>query len=683
MSAARRTLAAVVLLLFVVACEGPVGPKGDPGEAGPPGPTPDTGVAMDAAIDSVSADASDIPLEANGLVGRVTDTADRVVAGGRVVLVLAADVMALAETPIDVSLAPAEAALSTIDEPIEDLLDAERGYAEAVTDADGVYRFTTLPEQSVFVVFVPAATDAARLPGGTYARTAQDPASLLGTRLDLEVSCVPSAEARFIGSTACLFCHGRHRSFDTAHSVGLTVPGQRGAHQDTSRYPDFDAILARFDTSLYFYDCDGASPGAGLCKVSETAPAAPAVVSFIADLRLDPSVPPGGQGRYRVVFRNQRAAETASYDVDLVYGGVLQRSQLLARMSGPSGRPMRFPLPFQFQNQGDDGRPDPADWTWRDTGSSVFYDHAAGTLRTPAPDASFDANCAGCHFTGYSAHDGGGAGAFASAVASPEGAYDYDGDGRREQINVGCESCHGPGSEHLEADVRGTAIVSPQLLTPGRALAICGGCHSAPANTPLPLDADGHMPRAGIRRSELLESHFAGSEVDPANIFPSGDARVHRQQYTDHIRSAKYRNESVIVTCDDCHDPHGRDAEPHDLYFGIRDDAGCTSCHSDRRYADEIRMHIAMRTGDDHAGLEDDMLLCTLCHMTRTATGGSHVEGLLDADPATAAPVQYYQGDLATHRYRTSGFEYASEQPATVTQSCGICHRLVLPNPPI
>jgi hypothetical protein len=185
-----------------------------------------------------------------------------------------------------------------------------------------------------------------------------------------------------------------------------------------------------------------------------------------------------------------------------------------------------------------------------------------------------------------------------------------------------------------------------------------------------------------MRRSELILRHFAGTEARPTDLHASGDAHAHRLQYVDHVRSAKYRNGQALVVCTDCHDPHGRSAEPHDLYFSIRDNAGCTSCHSDRSFIDDLRAHVTTATGSDHGGLEDHQLVCSQCHMPPTARGGSRVEGLLDADPASAEAVQYFQGDLATHSYRTSGFDVAAAQPASVTQPCGICHRVVLPNPP-
>jgi hypothetical protein len=54
----------------------------------------------------------------------VLDGARRTVSGGTVYLVPAADVTRLAQTPLDLTLAPSAAARATHDEPLEDVIDA-------------------------------------------------------------------------------------------------------------------------------------------------------------------------------------------------------------------------------------------------------------------------------------------------------------------------------------------------------------------------------------------------------------------------------------------------------------------------------------------------------------------------------------------------------------------------------
>ena len=676
-----RTLLALVLLATLAACEGPVGPMGDPGpagEGGPPGPPGPPGTLSDAGPDP-----DPFPLEPDGLVGRVLDTAGMPLEGGRVVLVLASDVAALAATPIDPTLAPAAAAASTVDEPIEDVIDGATDLASATIDATGVYRFTSLPDADVFVVALPAPGDDSRLPGGEQARFAQARASLVGSRLDLTVSTHQSPDATYVGTSTCVTCHGRHQAFGTAHFAGLSAPGSPGYEQDRSAWPDFDAALDRFEAgaTLYFYDCDtGRDP---VCAVSETDPGGAAVVSFEAELARDTSVPLGMPGAYTVTLRNRRAVEQVTYPVELTYGGALWRQAFLVPVA-KSGGFERHVLPFEYGHQGrvDDvrllARP------WRDVGSSDWYDHTAGALRVPESNVSFDRECAGCHFTGFARTGDATTGFRASAIASPFGSYDYDGDGRREQIDVGCEGCHGPGSEHLAAHGEGVAIVSPGLLTPGRANALCGTCHSQARGTDgggAPLDSAGRMPRPGLRRSELLANHRGGPEAPAADLFPSGDSRHHRSQYVDHVRSSMYRNDSILVACLDCHTLHGDAPAEHDLRVAANDNAGCTSCHNDAVFLTP-RMHVdAMTAVGAHGAVSDDNLLCTSCHMPPTARGGAAVYGLLDNRPATSTPVQYMAGDLASHRYTVSGFGTAATQPASVTNPCALCHVALLPNP--
>ncbi len=676
-----RALAVCLLLALSCApalagCEGPVGPRGDPGpggEAGPPGPPGPPGDISDAGGPGL-----EIPLEPEGLVGRVVDTAGVLLAGGRVVLVPASDVDALASTPIDPTLPPSAAALSTIDEPIEDLLDLGAASLVSVTiDTDGLYRFVTLPDVDAFLVVVPAVGDAGHLPGGEQARIAQARASLVGRRLDLTVSTSPSADATYVGSSTCTSCHGHHVAYGTAHFVGLSVPGRRGYLADTSRWPRFDAALARFEAgvTLHFYDCaPGADPA---CRVSETTPPPSAMLSFDAVLARDTAVTLGSPGAYRVTLENRRGAGMASYPVDLTYGGAMGRQTFIVPITRAGGVERQV-LPFQFQEAGDATLSDPRAWPWADIGSSSWYDFAAGVLRQPSSTASFDRSCAGCHFTGFRLEGDSASGFRASALPTLDGAADYDLDGRLEEMNVGCEGCHGPGSEHVDARGNGVAIVSPQLLLAERADVICGTCHTREAGGP-PLDSDGRRPIPGLRRRDLLGRYMPGPELAADDAWPSGDPRRAQLEYVMHASSAMARNDLILTACTDCHDVHGVPAVPHDLVRPAEDNALCTGCHG----ADEFRMprmHLAS-VGDPHLGLEDDAILCTACHMPPTARGGALRVGLLDALPATAPPVQYWLGDLATHRYRTSRFDVASVQPASVTQTCAICHALTLPNP--
>jgi len=673
-------IAALVLALACTSveagCEGPVGPRGDPGPAGetgprgPPGEIPDAGAPSDAP--------SALSLEPEGLVGRVLDTAGVPLAGGRVVLVPASAIATLAGSPIDPTLAPAAAAASTIDEPIEDTITSlGAALASATIDVDGVYRFTTLADQNVFLVVVPANGDAGHLPGGEHARIAQARASLVGRRVDLTVSTAPSSHARYVGSASCVGCHGDHGAFASAHFVGLDVPGRRGYLEDTTRWPRFDAALARFeaDAVLHFYDC--APSHDPPCRISETEPAAPAIVSFDAELARVGSIPLGSPGAYAVTLRNRLGAGSATYPVDLTYGGALARQAFIVPVMR-SGGVERQVLPFQFQHDGDASFANSAAWPWADIGSAGWYDFATSTLRVPGSRASFDRSCAGCHFTGFRLEGDETSGFHASALPTIVGDADYDLDGRLEEIDVGCEGCHGPGSEHVEAGGHGVAIVTPTLLTAERADVICGTCHGSASNGP-PLDAMARRPMPGLRRSELLARFLSGPELATDDAWPSGDPRHAQLEYVMHTSSSMARNGRVLTTCTDCHDAHGAPDQPHDLLSNPGDNAACTSCHDAAEFL-TARMHVT-RVGDAHLGLEDTALICTACHMPPTARGGAARLGLRDTTPITATPVQYWVGDLATHRYRTSRFDVASVQPASVTQACGLCHAVMLPNP--
>ena len=693
----------IVCLIAAVGCEGPRGPSGPAGDAGPKGNDGEPGVdGADGAQGKRGAEGArgpsgqqddagvTLPLEPKGVVGWVRDPSGQVVAGGTVYFVPVSDVAALSKKPIDLSLSPKKTAALATDEPLEDLIDAHATtYVRAAVGHDGVYRLQKLATGSYFVVFIPAETDGAHLPGGSACRSALEQESLAGAQLDLRVSGRPSDTATYVGSSGCFGCHGRHRSLRTAHRLSLQVPAMRGAFQDATAFPDLDQGIDAFEqtTTLYYYDCNADRAGEGKCSVTRTDPALAtpsAVVSFELVLSRNSAVPRQEVGAYTLEVVNRAGTGTASYDLALTYGGMLSRQHYLMRRENAGAGFSYFVLPLQRNVHGDDANPEPRDWVFADYHSEQWYDFADSSLREPDNTQAFDNQCAGCHFTGMRLTGDAEQGFAAHAVGEGNGDFDYDGDGRREEINVGCEACHGPASEHLEASVRGVRIVSPSLLSPERELVLCGRCHSRPLGiggdaSATPLSQAGHMPPPGIRRAEFAKGFTTRVDGEDGDFYPSGDSKSHHAQYSDFLRSSMARNASVLMTCTSCHDAHGSDQDAHELKRRANDNAACTGCHSQAQYV-APHDHVEQATSFVHDASSDQALSCTACHMVRTAISGARQRALRDNIPSDPV-VQYFHGDVASHRFTVTRRDHYTEQPVAATLSCGFCHGTDFPNP--
>jgi predicted CXXCH cytochrome family protein len=133
------------------------------------------------------------------------------------------------------------------------------------------------------------------------------------------------------------------------------------------------------------------------------------------------------------------------------------------------------------------------------------------------------------------------------------------------------------------------------------------------------------------------------------------------------------------MTCTSCHDAHGSDDHEHELRLAADDNASCTGCHSADSYA-SLRGHVETATGFVHDASSDSELACTVCHMVRTATSGARHPELLDRIPATPT-VQYFHGDIASHRFAVTSGEHFAEQPVAATLRCGFCHGTEFVNP--
>jgi hypothetical protein len=161
----------------------------------------------------------------------------------------------------------------------------------------------------------------------------------------------------------------------------------------------------------------------------------------------------------------------------------------------------------------------------------------AGWVAYHAGESEIPFDCASCHTTGYIAegnHDG---------LPGLVGTWVEDG--------VGCENCHGPGSNH----VNNPYIVSMSIVRESEA---CGACHS---------------------RTEVTAIEAHDGFID------------HNQQYSE-LFSSKKR----VMECVDCHNPH-----QSTIYGDGADKSECETCHfeqdeyqkiTDRRHASCVDCHM-------------------------------------------------------------------------------------------
>lgn len=162
--------------------------------------------------------------------------------------------------------------------------------------------------------------------------------------------------------------------------------------------------------------------------------------------------------------------------------------------------------------------------------------------------------CDGCHSVGYDIHT--------KQVA---------------EWNVGCERCHGPGSEHVAQPSR-TNIQNPARMDYVHASDTCIQCHSQGQPLANPIEGKYYDWPVGYNAGLKLADYWKLEERtlgEPTNFlyYPDGTAHKNRMQGNDFAQSVMYRRG---VTCFDCHDVHGTDN-----YAQLRKPAEqlCLGCH--------------------------------------------------------------------------------------------------------
>ena len=196
-----------------------------------------------------------------------------------------------------------------------------------------------------------------------------------------------------------------------------------------------------------------------------------------------------------------------------------------------------------------------------------------------------DATCDGCHTTGFTATKDKDSGRWI---------------GRKIELGVACESCHGPGSAHA-ASRRGSDIVNPIRLSGIQQDQLCGQCHSRVTNK---QEKELSFPTGFKPGDADLEQRvdFWNFRANPRNFWSNGHASKNRQQLHDGEFS---KHRAAGVTCITCHDTHS--PRTGHAQLRLEKNALCAQCHPASAAMAEGSVMSKMGVG------------CVNCHMAKLA----------------------------------------------------------------
>ena len=177
--------------------------------------------------------------------------------------------------------------------------------------------------------------------------------------------------------------------------------------------------------------------------------------------------------------------------------------------------------------------------------------------------------------------------------------------------NVGCEMCHGAGSDHVK-NPKLFNILNPARQDYVHANDTCIQCHSQGRPLVDPIKGQ-HYDwavgyHAGLTLADFwkLEDHKLGETS--FTHFPDGTAHKNRMQGNDFVQSLMYTRG---VTCFSCHDPHGTD---NDALLRKPASQICMSCHGPNTQNGPHAVSIEAHT---HHKPDSPGSQCVACHMPK------------------------------------------------------------------
>ncbi|MCG3191292.1 MAG: hypothetical protein DIJKHBIC_00517 [Thermoanaerobaculia bacterium] len=438
----------------------------------------------------------------------------------------------------------------------------------------------------------------------------------------------------YVGSEYCIACHpGVSHWRDTKHAkayrrpmtqyamkagLGVVNDYDKNGVDDFAQALDFNTISSVFDP--YKPNAPKLSVESGTYYVS------------IGELKMPVLYTQGGNGpwKQRYVLKVPLADGTFSKDA---YTSPIQFNEARAR--------------YVLYN--------PNNW-YDATSKAPLFTKAVAAGDLAAKNGSTQSKkCIGCHTTGIRKMEKTAAGEYlyrpyvASLYKADDPNYfDFDGDGVFDILNIGCEACHGPGSNHIFGNGDPAKIANPAKMDTKKANEVCAQCHVRVFSVPGKVHEWPYKDDTGTSwypgKSDALSTYY----TDAAGRWPDGQtSKQHHQQSFDFDASGKPAFQFHPVKCTECHDPHKKTANPYQLVEKIVDgsltiptkkdnNTLCLACHATHgpfesikkedvaeydKNVDKIGKVIAEHSHHPYAP-ERMMGLsrCIDCHMPKTAS---------------------------------------------------------------
>ena len=278
------------------------------------------------------------------------------------------------------------------------------------------------------------------------------------------------------------------------------------------------------------------------------------------------------------------------YEVKFTFG-VYPLQQYLIEM--PGGRLQALGIAWDSRSANEGG----GRWFFLYPGQKITHNNP---LHWTGIDQNWNYMCADCHSTNLRKNYDARTRTFSTTYS---------------EIDVACEACHGPGSNHV---VWATKRNGRRSLDSSEGLLIAlderrnvkwyvnPGSNEVLRSTPRQTEREIQMcARCHSRRGQIHEDYVHGQEVgddyrvsflEPSLYFPDGQVKGEDYEYGSFVQSRMFHEG---VTCSDCH-------EPHSLKPRAKGNSLCLQCHSSENYdSPKHHFHKANSTGAQ----------CVNCHM--------------------------------------------------------------------